>query len=423
MSVRTALWALLPVALLIACHKDSSSPATANTPLGTMNIDLTYPRSYSQTAFYELVISEPGGKTLLDTIVQFNTAVKAALRTNATLVDMILIDTTGGHNVTVYKSVNPSTWINTFPGSYVTKYRSSLPGSTSASVHYTNFPNVGATGTDIFNTFFFNNGPVGSQTGISFYPSTNTLDLGYWRYPGAYNYLAIPQLGLYKLYIPASAKDTMDLSHMDTAIAITYPRPTPFTTSYFGITFLGITDSTNRTLDVNFMDPLQEHPVPNVDLQYPRQPMQLYELYYAGLTAANEGVGFYSYGKTVPTNWNYLDPASFTVSSVQPDNLSVQYKGSAPATVASSYWTTSNNSSTLSIFWHPDSTSIHPLTLLTGLKAKFLSGAALSDLKCSSFTFEQMPGFTYSSYFTTACDPAKMATHPIRSSNYYIKYF
>jgi hypothetical protein len=336
---------------------------------------------------------------------------------------MILIDTTGGHNVTVYKSVNPSTWVNAFPGSYVTKYRSFLPGSATASVRYTHFPNVGTSAVPFFNTFYLNNGPIGASGGGVFNPATDIVDLIYWRYPGEYNYLAIPQLGLYKLYIPASAKDTIDLSHMDTAIAVTYPRPTPFTTSYFGITFLGITDSANRMLDINFMDPNLEHPVPNVDLQYPRQPMQLYELYYAGLTPANEGVGFYSYGKTVPTNWNYLDPASFTVSSVQPDNLSVQYKGSAPATVAYSYWTTSNNSSRLSLFWHPDSTNIHPLTLLTSLKAKFLSGATLGDLKCSSFTFEQMPGITYSGYFTNACDPAKMATHPIRLSNYYSKFF
>jgi hypothetical protein len=211
------------------------------------------------------------------------------------------------------------------------------------------------------------------------------------------------------------------MTHPDTLQAVTFPRPAAFSTSYFGVTFLGITDSTNRSLDINFMDVMMTHTVPNVDLQYPRQPMQLYELYYAGETPANEGVGFYSYGKTVPTSWSFIDGSKFTVSGTQIDNLAI--KNNASANLAYSYWATSNNSSTLTLYWNPDSTSIHPLTLLSGLKAKFLPGSALSDLKCSGYEYEQMPGFTYASYFNYACDPVKLATHQLTWSNFYAKYF
>lgn len=387
-----------------------------------MNINLTYPNGYSPwlLASFELVFSEPGGKVLLDTIVRFNTAIKATLKTNATVVDMVMIDTVGGgHNITAYKSVNPSSWVNAFPGSYVTRYRTSLPNTTHASLHITHFPIDPST--SALNSFFMNNGPVLSMGSSTFNPSTDVLDLTYGRYSGASNYLSIPGLGLYKLYVPTRDADTFDMTHPDTLITVSYPRPTAFSTNYFAVTFLGITDSTNRSLDINFMDVMIPHTVPNVDLQYPRQPMQLYELYYAGLTPANEGIGFYSYGKSVPTSWNFIDASNFTVSGTQIDNLSI--RNNASATISYSYWMTTNNSATLSLYWHPDSSSIHPQTLLTGLKAKFLSGATLSDLKIHSFTYEQMPGFSYSGYFNYACDPAKLLTHQIAWSNYYSKYF
>ncbi|HEY4108297.1 hypothetical protein [Puia sp.] len=428
MNVRTGLSVLLPIVLLAACHKDSSLPkpvtpgGTATS--GTMNINLANPKAYSGNVSYEMIISEPGGKVLLDTIVSYAATVKAALSTSAGVVDLTLVDTVDGrHDLTVYKSINPSTWINALPSSYVTGFRSSLPNTTASSLFITHFPAVGAVGTDIFQTFFFNNGSVDSKTGANFSPSENTLDLGYQRYPGAYNYFSIPQLGLYKLYIPTRNKDTLDGAHMDTLLSVTYPRNIPFQMSYFGTTFLGITDTTNRLLDVNFMDAIYEHTLANVDLQYPRQPMQAYELYFNGATSTNDQLGFYSYGKSVPTRWTFPDPAQFTVLNNQIDNLSIKFNTSTANAICYSGWNTSDFKSSLVLYWPPDSTSLHPLSMLTGLKGKFFSGALVSGMKFANFTFQQVPNFSYAGYFNYVNDPAKIATHQLTSTTFYTRYF
>jgi hypothetical protein len=386
-----------------------------------MNISLSNPDSNRQNVAFELVISEPGGKVLLDTIALYNTTVKAALKTDAPVVDMVQIDTGGGRpSIFAYKSVNLSTWVNAYPGSYLPRYRSSMPNTTLASVHINHFPN-NAPGTSPFNYYFLNNGPVGAETAGSLNPTTHEVDLSYLRYPGANNFFAFPDLGLYKLYVPARDKDTMDFAHLDTLVSVAYPRPFPFTPLYFNVIFLGIPDSTNRSLDINFRDVSFEHSVPNVDLQYPREPMQLYELYYDASTSSNEYIGFYSYGKTVPTGWNMLDASKFTVSASQPDNLSI--KCNAPATVALSNWGSANNGPIMRLYWNPDSTNVDPLNLLSGLKAKFLVGAALSSLKCSGFDYEQISGFDYNRYLNYLSDPAKVATHQIGMAVYYDKYF
>ena len=72
-----------------------------------MNINLTYPGSGIQ---FKLIVSEPGGAVLLDTLVVTGDAVIAALKTNDTLVDVTSVLPGGGayYTINCYKSVNAS---------------------------------------------------------------------------------------------------------------------------------------------------------------------------------------------------------------------------------------------------------------------------------------------------------------------------
>jgi hypothetical protein len=106
--------------------------------VGAMNINFVNTGVASSVA-YELVISEPGGKVLLDTVAHFYAPVKATLHTNASLVDVTLVDTNRTlYDITMYKSVNPSTWLN------LPMYYGTWASSTSVYINST-FPNRTAT--------------------------------------------------------------------------------------------------------------------------------------------------------------------------------------------------------------------------------------------------------------------------------------
>ena len=168
MIARALCRGLIFLVLFTSCHKDStppsspSGPGTTSPTLGTMNINLTYPRGALNVASFELI--------------------------------MTIVDTLGGtHAVTLYKSINPSDWINVFPGSYVTRHLEAPSNRTSATIELTNFPAVAEAGTNIFSSFLFNNGPIGSEAGEQFSPYSNTMEINYQRYAGVYNYIAIPE--------------------------------------------------------------------------------------------------------------------------------------------------------------------------------------------------------------------------------------
>src|ERR1700722_8365510 len=101
---------------LLACHKDSSkppAPPTDSTTTGTLKINL----AVSENS--ELIISEPGGIVLLDTIPPSNINLNMSLKTNATLVDFTSITAgIGQYFITTFKAANPTTWTNTHISDY-----------------------------------------------------------------------------------------------------------------------------------------------------------------------------------------------------------------------------------------------------------------------------------------------------------------
>ena len=147
---------LLIAVIFVACHKDSTPPPVAppTTPqTGTLNINMNYPAVDTSTTTYELIINEPGGKVLLDTIAVVNHPVKAALRTNAKLVDVttiLLFTNPTQYYAFTYKSVDPSGWSNTYPGSYQVSPGLNTLSSTNAQLVVQNFPSSAIYGTSVF---------------------------------------------------------------------------------------------------------------------------------------------------------------------------------------------------------------------------------------------------------------------------------
>jgi hypothetical protein len=433
MHPRTNWLLFLPLFFFFACHKDSnpSTPVipppvdTTKTPpaLGTMNINFTYARSYGANGSFELVIEEPGGKLLLDTIIPFNVAIKAALKTNASLVDVIYIDTTfNTHFVSLTKSVNPGTWVTATENPYVTPRQYALKNSSTGYLHATHFPDATSNDPTAMDKYSFITGPVLASYSWQRTSPNDYIDITYNYSPAAYNYFIFPLTGLYKLYLPSRLKDTVDFSHLDTAVAITYPRPFPFKPDYDVTTFVGIPDSTNRDRDLNLIGSSFTFYPPAADLLVPRLPVQLYELSYVARNGSDDFT-FYSYGKTVPTAAPLINPADLTITSNKIDNAAAKLNGPIPASTISMGWQNSDQSLSLVCEFSPDSASVNPLSAVSGLKAKFLQGKSFTGMNFASIYIERAPGFSYAGWFNYTFDPTKVSSHQLSSVSTYSKSF
>ncbi len=380
-----------------ACSKTNSSPPPPPPVVGTMNINVSYPAQGPQ---FELIISEPGGTVLLDTLAPTNTPIIAALKTNSTVVDVTTVLSQGGNffSVNTFKSIDASTLTGLTPGSYFIKTK--LGTTTPASLFYNNIPSGVISG---FNSFVFTNYPDNSATGSQASPTNNTIALNYLNYTGNYAYMILPSVGLYNLHMQTNAIDTVDCSHLDTAIALTFNRPSPFTVSSLYSSFLGIPDTTDLTKVMAFTSLYTATNRPGVDLQYPNVPVQKYELNVNATNASNDNIGYYCYTNTIPLTLPFPAESDYSLSSTQNDNFSVSFPNAAP-TYYAAYLSSPNI--LMAIYAPSDTTTIHPVTLLTNQKSKLLQGVSLSSLAVKTFEFENVNGMSYAAYIPYITNPA-----------------
>jgi len=420
MLTRTVLITFTLILGLSACHKDSTPPKPPIPPAppattGTMTLNLTFgqPGDTSKISC-ELIISEPGGKVLLDTLPAFGVPVKAVLNTNAKLVDVTAIESSDPASimsVSVFKSVDPTTWMSPFPGSYYIQFPP-RPAFTAAQTVVHNFPSWAIYSANVFNSFVFSAGPFNSQYSGS-YPGT-TLNLSYRRYSGNYNYFAAPGLGpgLYKLYVPAGDNDTLDCNHLDTLVSINFDRSgaPAYSIDLSSSLFFAIPDTTNFLKSIDLIGGAYTDPFPHADLVLPREAMQKYELVLAANLSSNDAVRYYCYGRNLPTAPAFPSASSFSVNSTAADNFSVSFTGTKP-----SYCMTSWQSGTLyvNLYSRSDSTNIHLLSLLNNQKGKLLTNFSVSNLALRSFSFENVDGLSYSDYFSYMCNPGLTKTRRV----------
>jgi hypothetical protein len=384
-----------------ACHKTDSKPGNSTTTpppiVGTMNINLTYPGSGAQ---YELIISEPGGTVLLDTLSVTGNAVIAALKTNDTLVDVTAVVPGSGANyaITCIKSVNASRMtVLSFTYNYTIASGLKTPATTPASIFYDNIP-PGILSLATNPAFLFSNFPWNDFNDAQTNPTANSVFIKYGDYVGNYAYFLLPSAGLYNLHMQVNAADTVDCTHMDSAILLTFNRPQQFTLNSLYSTFIGIPDTTDLTKIISFTDISGAPPSrPGVDFEYPKIPVQKYELNTFGTNAGNDEILYYCYADSIPLTIPIFQESDFSISSTQNNNFSVSFPGAQP-TYYSTSW--SDGSISMIIYAPADSGTQHPLTLLANQNPRLLKGDNFNPFTLTNFGIENFNGMSYGPWLT-----------------------
>ena len=387
---------------LLACHKDSSrppTPPTDSTTTGSLKINL----AVSENS--ELIISEPGGKILLDTIPPSNINLSISLKTNATLVDFTSITAgIGQYFITTFKAANPTTWTNTFITQYLA-YPTPPPPTGNDTILYTNTPPLIPSSIQLFTS---------GGTNVNFAITSNyTLQATYAGQPGRYTFLCFPELGLYRLYPTKTVHDTVDCSVMDTDISGNYNTSSYFTFSDQSI--YGFPESTDLTSGIQ----LYYNNSPNLpQFLYPPKVLQKYTAltYFNG--SNNDICRSFTYGNTVPSTVTYPVPPSIT--STQNNNFSLNLNTAKPT-----YYYTVWKSPTINwtLYSSPDSTTLNPVNLLTTQKSKLLQGTSLSSLTLTEFNYETIQGYNYLNFLNLVCNSVKPAYTEVTSAIFYDKTY
>ena len=386
-------------------------------PVRTVNLNVTYP-TQTATGTFELIVSEPGGKVLLDSIAAVNAPVITSVQTSASLVDFTYILDQGNvsspnprYLVYIYKGVNPSNWTKLNSTLYPLSYPLYSGPTTPSHIFIPYYPRNAVPDGFIANSFVFDNCNFNFYTNLGYDPSANTLNLYYDRHAGYSVYFSITHLGLYKLYTPTKDLDTLDFFHMDTLSTTTFTRKFPFTINYqIGYSFRGIPDTTDLSTSISFSNFFQPVAPGQGDLQYPKTPMQKYEIELSATNNNNDHLSYYGLVSTIPTDLNLPDASSFSEVSKEADNISFLFKN--PSSTTSCQTNLGNSMVGATIWSSPDSTNLHPLTLLTNLKSKMLNGVTLDDITPKNFEFLNIPGYSYADYFSYLFNQGFQSSHP-----------
>jgi hypothetical protein len=411
---RRFLASLLAICLFASsCSKTGAKPSppvvpppdsTTTTTVGTMNINVLLTSSDGQA---ELIIAEPGGNILLDTLATANAPVVATLKTNDTLLDVTGVYKYGPQNfyVDVYKSINPSRLTTLINTGYQINVRTGA--TTKCTNYYYNVP-AGVLNYNQSGDYFFTNYPNNEFDGIEASPSDNDMEVTYENYAGNYAYLLFPGAGLYSLHKQVTPVDSVDCSHLDSATLLTFNRPTPFTVSNTYSTFIAIPDTTDLTKLISFTDYLEVSNRPGVDFEYANVQVQKYEMNIYGNYPNNDAINYYCYTGTIPTTLPFPQESDYALSSSQTDNVSVTFPNAKP-TFYSAYLVDSAIGYTF--YASPDSSTIHPVTFLANQKSKLLAGSNLNLLALKQFGFTYFDGLSYSNYLPFLTNVAAVSAH------------
>jgi hypothetical protein len=409
---------------LSSCHKDKPAAPLPLSDLNIPNREIAVNLTYSDNTdslkkdLWELIISEPAGKLLLDTVAPVNTAISAILHTNVYVVDLTYVAYSAQYNdyyTVTYRNVNPGTWKGfPYPGS-IEIGGVDQQSTTVATVNYIHPPNLANLNdpnissimiSDYVYAFGIQN--LNYQPGYSAYQPGGLLTANYFRYGNGPVYTLLPQLGLYNFHQPpATGNDTVDLTHMDTVAMVTYPVPAGFTKE--SCTLYGFTDTTNMDKSMTLSFNLYNLDLP-ADVEYPPTGVQTYEFFLGTFnTATNEYLTYSSYGPHVAPSINWFNSADYSVHANLQDSISIGF-GSAKPTFYRVDLQSGNNY--FQIYSPADGATLHPYTWFTHLGSKLLQGQSLSALAPYYIYFEQENGLAIDyngvmSFYATSPSPTK----------------
>ncbi|HMI62598.1 MAG TPA: hypothetical protein VK518_16895 [Puia sp.] len=402
----------LTLICLFSCKKDHDKPVAPPTVpptvIPTVKISLT------NVGVGEIIVTEPTGNIVLDTLGPFTEPLIASLKTAYPLLNITSIQydtTTKNYTVNTYRSVDLTGWTSLNQASYRVPLMY-IPYSNDTMV-YTHVPittNFNALANDFAGNFGFGYGFNGTSLVVNYFNHGKSN----------YLYMLLPNPALYSFHIPKVPVDTLDYSQMDTAVRVTFIKPDVYST-ISSIELDGVMDTADFTKTLLLYQSFYFNSSSYPDLEYPRS--SLVKKKQLGLTALGNGNirgDYYSYGDSITTTLPLTDESAYNLISNQANNFSLKFVSSKP----SYYYTRWRNAAiNWCIYSSPDSTAFDPQDMLPALKSQLLKTQSLSGLSLQQLHLESVTAFDYAGLLSYTHSPALMQKRRVSSAVGFTKTF
>jgi hypothetical protein len=402
-----------------SCNKNNPTPKVLTSD--SMNLSVMYAdTSKNPPANFELVVQEPGGLILLDTLAPVNLSIKATIRTSNPLINVSTVYM-GTHDtaftVTSYLGVDPSRW-QTFPinNAFVV-----LPNAPATAMHQTLVENIPGYASipppQSSHYVWFSDWDI-----LTFLPAVNaypnSILLNGQFFGNNYLYSFIPSLGLYNFHAPnwSHGTDTVDLTHMDTMRQVNFPRPSQYGKCYCIVD--GIMDTTD--LSKSIMLYFSSFTPTTPDLEYPAKYVQKFQVHATFLAPDSTQVTYYSYGSGISPNFLFPDPSRYSLTSIQSNDFSIKFNNLTP-TFYETQW--KSGKINFYIYSAPDSNVQQPQSLLTSINSQKLKSQTITTLKPVNALFETLDAMSYASFLYNSASPSLFGTWRVGSAVRWIKNF
>jgi hypothetical protein len=368
----------LLIVIFFSCKKDHTPPPPPVIVYDSQHISLNFPASqiyqqsnpYPSYSSYELIISETGGRVVLDTITSFNAPVVTWLKTNQSLLDVTTVRnwaTTGAYLIHSYKAIDLSGWVN-IPDNDSAQ---PLSGGTTLPPPVTGlmtYAHVNVPYGSYYNVLAGGRADVRQSNGTAF------MWGGYNASPGDYAYLIFPTLGLFNVHRIVGSTDTVDLSRPDTCATVTFNRSSLYKTS--GFTIAGYPDSTDllHTVQLTYYSALGAAINDAGNMVYPgKKSFQKYTFSYFVSDGVNNNYASVNlpFVDRIPDVVSAPDPSWYTISLSSDTVVTTNFTGHTPT-----YYnvTTHMGSNQFTLTVRGDSTLVRPVDFYASLNSKWLAG-------------------------------------------------
>jgi len=411
---------VFPVLFLLSQSCSKNNPPQKPIRTDSLNLSVTYAdTSRNPPPNFELLVQEPGGKLLLDTLAPVNTPVVATLRTSDMLVNVTTVYR--GTNDTVFRvisylGVDPSSW-QTLPIDNTFVVLSPSPTFTSHQTYVEHVPGFPLP-TFNHNYVWFSDEdlPVSLASATQFTSDGILVD---GLFAGSnYLYSFIPSLGLYNFHVQnwTNGTDTVDLSHMDTMRQVNFPRPSQYGKCYCVLN--GIMDTTDHSKSIMLY--FSPYTPTTADMEYPAKYVQKFQVHATFSAPDSTQVTYYSYGSAISSDFLFPDPSRYTITPYQNDNFSIKFNNLSP-TFYETQWKSGNVN--LYIYSSPDSGVHHPQALLASLNAQKLKGQVITPPAPVQMSFETIAEMNYAQFFGYLSSPSLITSRRVTSAVRLLKKF
>lgn len=380
---------IIATAILVSsCSKDVEMPQPVDVKPPAQSFSLSYVNSSTTSGQFELLVTDSTSVLLLDTLLateMMHNLTVYSPQNNFNLTTIVEYTSSQGHGVQSFYQVRPKDWkINQFELAGF-EDPAAAQNQVQGKINYQNLPN----------NISLSNLQMGNANGYSYDAANNSLQLSYFSKLPYESTILFPDSHLYNYYIANSAQETVNVSHLDMALAHTFQKTLPAMNTFRSLSIFTRKDDVSSR--IKFYDSYIQTGIPTEDLLYPAAIAKQFLVLYS-VFDANTAYFTAQFGDALSSSIDFKDSSYYQLDSTSIDHYTIAFLKENPSCYSLIFYSPDNVNWTYNLpAEKKDFTIQEKLTDLS--KSKMLKGWNSSQMKFRTLSVTYADKMNYHNYF------------------------